>query len=236
MVCPNCQKDSPITEQNYGALYTCPNCQAVYFINFEGQPEFGEITEEPLSDFVDPAEQARQESALDSLLDAASFNSAPVDFSQSDLSVSSESPAEPAYENESFDGVSNFTDTEINPFENQASSEVLSSEQGLQNDNEPLNSFANVAQEISNFGNAEVQLAGLNYDLKISGLDTQELKRLFKEAIDDSQMGWDSEELFKRIKNGSVEIEKLNPVKAYILAKRLQFLDIEKQWKQNVMS
>jgi hypothetical protein len=40
----------------------------------------------------------------------------------------------------------------------------------------------------------------------------------------------------RSIKNGQIQFEKLNPVKAYILAKRLQFLDIEKQWKQNAMS
>ena len=46
MICPNCQKDQKVGEQNYGALYTCPSCQAVYFINFDGAPEFGDVSTE----------------------------------------------------------------------------------------------------------------------------------------------------------------------------------------------
>jgi hypothetical protein len=97
------------------------------------------------------------------------------------------------------------------------------------------NPFSQVAREISQFGNQEVQLAGLNYDLRVAGLDTQELRALFREAIEDSRFGWDTEAIMRQIKNGEVHLDQLNPVKAYILAKRLQFIDIEKSWKQNVL-
>jgi hypothetical protein len=96
--------------------------------------------------------------------------------------------------------------------------------------------FANIAQEISDFGNTDVQLAGLNYDLQVSGIDTQETKNLFKEAIEDSKFAWDAFEIMKSVKNGRIEIKKLSPAKAYLLAKRIQFLDIEKVWKQNVLT
>ena len=40
MDCPSCHNEVPVTESNYGALYTCSKCQAMYFINFDGQPEY----------------------------------------------------------------------------------------------------------------------------------------------------------------------------------------------------
>ena len=40
MDCPSCHNDVPVTESNYGALYTCAKCQAMYFINFDGRPEY----------------------------------------------------------------------------------------------------------------------------------------------------------------------------------------------------
>lgn len=49
MDCPSCHNDVPVTEANFGALYTCSKCQAVYFINFDGRPEF----DNPSADFGD---------------------------------------------------------------------------------------------------------------------------------------------------------------------------------------
>lgn len=40
MECPSCHKDVKVTEAQYGALYTCSSCQAVYFVNFDGNPEY----------------------------------------------------------------------------------------------------------------------------------------------------------------------------------------------------
>jgi hypothetical protein len=185
MICPNCQKDQNVTENSYGALYTCKSCQAVYFINFEGQPEFSNeeipaaiepssLEEAPASDLMAPLIQFNQNA----------FSTDPVTF-------------------ENLDHASN--------------------------------SFSDAAKDISDYGNTETQIAHLNYDLKITGLDTAEMMRLLKEAIEDSRFGWDAHEIMRMIKRGEVQFEKLNPVKAYILAKRLQFLDVEKIWKQNAV-
>lgn len=228
MTCPNCQVDTSITEQLYGALYTCRSCSAVYFINFEGQPEFGDVSEEVLTELVsEPAlssepppfvsDASRFESSFESSLEPLIDSVDMVSFDnkldeQFNVQLDAQLPVQPA-------------PTEI-PVETLQPS-ILTEES---------HSFGAVAQEISDFGNTETQLAGLNYDLKITGLDTQETKRLFLEAIGDSKLAWDSNEIMKSIKNGQIEFQKLNPVKAYILAKRLQFLDIEKQWRQNAMS
>ncbi len=187
MNCPNCQSDVKVTEQNYGSLFTCPSCQAAYFINFEGQAEFGAM-DEPMA----PPESL-----------APDYNIAPITFAEA-----SDPLIEPA---------------PINPL---GPSEVIPT----------LSEFELAAQDISSFGNAETQGAILNYDLTISGLDTVEILKEFKEAIDDPRFGWETNSMMKSIRNGEVGLLRLNPVKAYILSKRLQFLDVEKIWKQNVLS
>jgi hypothetical protein len=69
MDCPSCHKDVPVTESNYGALYTCATCQAVYFINFDGQPEFenapSDISNAPVSPTY-PLTENEQSSQLQS--------------------------------------------------------------------------------------------------------------------------------------------------------------------------
>ncbi len=242
MTCPNCQKDCEITEQLYGALYTCAHCQAVYFINFQGQPEYGEVQSDVLEELIsepamDPPSMAPPEmqvsgmeqqpmqefGSLEPLVDSvdiltpeSSFDPMPAADPVPSLSES------PADMNAGLDFSSPDMNSDINPFEPQPE--------------QKSNSFSDAAKEISDFGNNEVQLSGLNYDLTISGLDSHETMKLFREAIEDSKFSWDVTELLKSIKNGRIEFKRLSPVKAYILAKRLQFLDIEKKWEQNVLS
>lgn len=274
MICPSCQREVSVSEQNYGALYTCDHCQAVYFINFEGQPEYGEVPAEMPEGF-----------ALDSAAPAAPAEEAPADFSQDPFAGSLEplvdsvnvvsvdaAPLEagiadefliaPVPETAEAAGFSIAADADFNagagtesaPESFSAAGEAMpepavgefavpesfSSEPAPAFGPTPSAAgpadFAGVARELSDFGNTDVQLAGLNYDLRISGLDTQETVRLFREAVEDSRFGWDSAELLKTVRHGRVELLKLSPVKAYILAKRLQFLDIEKEWKQNALS
>lgn len=302
MECPNCHVSVSVSEQLYGALYTCNDCRAVYFINFEGQPEFGEVSEEVLSDIISepepvnlsplpmaeseivsvessaealtetPPEVAGDfEGSLEPLVDSINM----VDFDNQLIQQSSDFAPDANlaplnndiqnldlmtnFENQNLDSSSALTSQPAEYLEEKE--EVTSS--GIQipdlsntdNNNLDLNSsvqpkapvskplssakskdFNEIAKEISDFGNADVQLAALNYDLKISGLDTSEIKLLFQEAIEDSKLGWDANEIMRNITNGEVSFDKLNPAKAYILARRLQFLDIEKKWQQNAIT
>ena len=264
MICPSCQKDQNVGEQNYGALYTCNSCQAVYFINFDGQPEYGEMATQDLQSFETSAEPeglANFSSGLQSGLDELGSVEPLVDSQNILDNISYEKPAD---EPSALDAVGSVE----NPFESQNNMSGMNSDFQLDNNYElppsaevtvaavatqvaavkpaaakvvPVakpavsGAFADIAQEISDFGNTDAQLASLNYDLIVSGIDTQETKSLFKEAIEDSKFAWDAFEIMKSVKNGCVEIKKLSPAKAYLLAKRIQFLDIEKVWKQNVL-
>ncbi len=213
MICPNCQIDVAISEQLFGALYTCGGCQAVYFINFDGHPEFGEVPAANPEPVNNSGFHSTFESSFEPLVDS-------VDMVNFDDKL--EAQFESYLGNEGSAPVD-----EINTFENIQTESVV----------EPnIHSFSQIAKEISDFGNSEAHVGGLNYDLKITGLDTQITMKQFKEIIEDPRFGWDSNEMLRGVKNGQITIERLNPVKAFILAKRLQFLDIEKSWKQNALA
>ena len=163
MQCPQCKNEVLITEANYGALYTCPVCMAVYFINFEGQAEYDDT------------------------------------------------PAPPVIEN--FENVMALPEV---------AAEVLDS------------TFMQAAREITEYGNQEEIISQISYDLHVKGLDTKEVKLAFKEAIDDSKFSWMTDDIMNQIKNGESHLKNLNPIQAFVLATRIQFLDLEIEWKQNV--
>lgn len=215
MICPNCHNEVSVTEKDFGALFNCPKCLSAYFINFEGQPEYSDaLPEENISSPVDN----------------------PVDLPSEPADTNQQMPSfEPisTFEDNNFDAANSFTALEVGaePFS------IPTNEPALAAAVPDFNSsnFSNVAAEISDFGNSETQIASLNYDLKVSGLDSKEDILAFKELIEDSRFAWDVSELMKQIKNGEIYLQKLNPVQAYILAKRLHFLDVEMKWKQNVL-
>lgn len=179
MTCPGCQNEVEVSERNYGALFTCPRCQAVYFVNFDGQPEYS--------------------------------NDAELSVQNENLVVNENINVEA----DQFIPIVDFLTFQ------EASQEV--------------SAFQNVAQEISNFGNSEVQITALNYTLEINGLDSKEDVKAFQETITDSRFGWDVPELLKQIKNGHIVLDKLNPVQAFVLYKRIYFLNFDLKWKQNVL-
>lgn len=206
MDCPSCHKDIEISEQNYGALFACPECQAVYFINFDGQPEYSEQD----GSQQEVGQQVGQ-----------------------DLSEQNPPPLESGMQENFVEGLPDLPQNEIpnemlyqlnNPFDMPSENSGQSPEK-----------FSDVAQSISNFGNSESQIATLNYDLKISGLDSKEIMLAFKEAIQDSKFGWETSDIMKKIKTGELVLEKLNPAAAFILARRLRFLGLNLKWKQNVL-
>jgi hypothetical protein len=221
VICPQCSNEVPVTEAQFLSMYTCPKCQAVYFIDIVGQPEFGDmslpIPENPIL---------------------------PVDPSVEGETVESPQFAQPEYTPmDSSLGVvpdNQLQTTELNEVVTHGSLESMSTE--LTSDQNPFaipeaspfSDFNSTAMEITDFANQDNTIAAISYDLKISGLDTKETMLMFREAVDDSKFGWIPQEIFSMIENGQCEIKNLNPIQAFVLAKRIQFLDLEMDWKQNV--
>ena len=189
MICPSCHNEVEVLERNYGMLFTCPECQVVYFVNFDGHPEFSEELYE-----------------------------APV------VSADRQNTAEPFGTNEI---ANNFS------FQPETFAEIPAAD-AFQPAVE-RSAFGDLAQEITDFGNSEVQITALNYSLEIRGLDSKEDVRAFEETITDSRFGWDVNDVMKQLQNGKIILEKLNPVQAFILHKRIYFLDFDLKWTQHVL-
>jgi hypothetical protein len=43
--CPQCHSAIEISDQHFGTIFTCPMCQAVFFIGWDGQPEAPQMSE-----------------------------------------------------------------------------------------------------------------------------------------------------------------------------------------------
>lgn len=203
MQCPSCHKDVPLSEKQFGALYTCQKCQSVYFVNFDGVPEYGEI--------------------------------APIEFvtENNDLTENDLPQETSTLENEE-QPFQSFETTF--PSENTQSEESLIKTASVVESVSETNPFDSVAREIETFGNQETEVSGLTYDLKITGLDSKESIYVLKEALSDAKFGWNSEEIANQINYGSLELKQINPVQAYVIAKRIQFIDAEMVWSQNVLA
>lgn len=210
MICPQCNNEVSVTEAQYLSMYTCGKCQAVYFIDITGQPEFGDMSEQlPVEELYLPDENISSENTLNELPEASFSNDL-----QSEIL------------NDVQSDFTNQLSSDINPFENSGQEDITGST--------VTSPFGAAANEITDFANQDGAVSALSYDLLVTGLDSKETTVLFKEAIEDSKFGWVSQEIFLKIKNGQCEFKNLNPIQAFVLAKRIQFLDIEMQWKQNV--
>lgn len=211
MQCPQCKNDVPVTEAQFGALYSCPKCMAVYFVGFDGQPEYGSM-ELPLV-----------ETTNDSF--TADFNLNPIeDIPSIDIPVQT-------YES--------FSETPMSEsdYNNDFNSQSINDESGVPAVDVPRaasSTFAAAAQEITDYGNQEEVISSISYDVLIKGLDTKEVMITFKDAIEDSKFAWLTQDILGQIKNGEVTLRNLNPIQAFVLASRIQFLDLDIDWKQNV--
>ncbi|MNJ93422.1 hypothetical protein D3C87_111020 [compost metagenome] len=61
--CPSCQRPVEVTEKHHGTLFTCPHCNSVYFIGWDGHPEMAQHEPDPQtqSGFVPPISEFSSE-------------------------------------------------------------------------------------------------------------------------------------------------------------------------------
>jgi len=263
MQCPSCHKEVHVEDKNIGALFTCPLCRSVYFINFDGSPDYGDFqapseeeiralqeqslpkkknkkSEKSSSDHQNLSESMMQPSDLGMKAGVENFNSESVNSQDNFFSASTDAPLEMRI---------NETDLSVPMSTDWVSTSVeTESLLDLNNQSEPIQEqvtthlsgvsgqFENIAQEIANFGNQQTIVSGLTYDLVIANIDSKESMQLLKEALEDSKFGWHVDDYIKSIKSGRVEFKNLSPVQAFVLARRIQFLDIAMEWKQNAIT
>lgn len=223
MKCPQCFKDVPISESQYLALYTCPQCYAVYFVNGDGVPEYGDMTV--------PESEIQQAPEISSLLSEEAIvhvHSESVESPLNDIHLDSL---------QSLD-TSSAVDADI---ESSLNSQMYESQNQFPESSSDLNNFVvgggvlgSVLQDIQTYGNQDQVVTNINYDLIIKNLDQKEHLQLFKESIDDSKLGWIQEDVLSQIKDGQCRLMKLNAVVATVLIQRLQVADLDIEWVQHV--
>lgn len=186
---------------------------AVYFVNFDGMPEYGDMSLDQFNQ-PDANEISTVESDLNALVEKPVVDYTET-FSQQIESVgidSEQSVVETPY------------------FQNESESQENFSSESIAG----VNSFDLVAQEIQNFANQDEVISEIYYSVVIKGIDSKEIRDQFKESIEDSKFAWIAKDILDKVQNGQCQIERLNPIQAYVLAQRLQFMDLDCHWEQHV--
>ena len=239
MQCPQCKNDVPLTEAQFGALYSCPKCMAVYFVGFDGQPEYGSmdlpLVETTEDSFTADLNMNPIEDIPSIDIPVQTFESfsepPPPEVAEGDLNANNDFSAPNDLNNDFNPDFNPETVPEPAPARTyESATPALSAEKSR-----PISTtFAAAAQEIADYGNQEEVISSISYDVKIQGLDSKEVMLLFKESIEDSKFAWLTQDILGQIKNGEVTLRNLNPIQAFVLATRIQFLDLDIEWKQNV--
>lgn len=265
---------------HYGTLFSCPQCNAVYFVGWDGQPELPPTAEEMEAENApsreEPAaatemafmtmEPSSQETIIDnSTYQDPNYESLPGGEPAEDQNFAA--PADGAYMTEgagdipqdasagsaSADAFGGIGDTAAAPAEGVAEAvnagEVPDESAVDENydftrpldTNAPAPEAESTAdqpgfQDVTEFANASAGAGPLTYTLKIQGIDTGKIYGALKEALSDSRLGWDVQEVVKEIQNGTLQIRGLNPAKAFVVVNRIKYLSLKVSWRQDVLA
>lgn len=239
MQCPNCQNEVTVKDKDIGALFTCPKCRSVYFINFDGTPDYSQVQQPSTEELAKL--QSLPEKKSKKKPDAKAEE--PEQSEPTAEPVAEEPLVEPPVEPMAFEPIPEAPlpiealPTEAPSIEN-FSYESTSAEQSFSSKVTSVipQNFEQMVSEIEAFGNQQTTVAGLAYDLEIVGLDSKESQSLLKEAINDLRFGWHVEDIIREMKTGTCRFKDLTPVQAFVLARRIQFIDVEMKWTQNVIA
>lgn len=225
IACPSCQRPVEILDQHFGALFTCPHCQAVYFIDWQGQPEMAQHDNQDEPIVSEDVVEGSFENPVENSVESAEYT-APLDsgepFAPDFVEPNYEAPIpEGEYmgpvETESYDFSQPLGQPEVNTFGNETTDSPDFS-------------------DITDFANADVELGPLSYTIQIDGLDSSANIIQLKEVMTDSRFSWDVSALLKGIKEGRLVLTGLPPAKASVLINRLKYLPFKISWRQDVLT
>lgn len=217
IACPSCQRPVEILEQHFGALFTCPHCQAVYFIDWQGQPEIAQHDNQNEPVVNEDIVEGSLENPVDNLVESAEYT-APLDEGE----PFAPDFVEPTYEAPIPEG------EYMGPVE----SESYDFSQPLGQPADVVSDFS----DVTDFANADVELGPLSYTIQIDGLDSSVNVAQLKEAMTDTRFSWDVAALLKQIHQGRLVLTGLPPAKASVLINRLKYLPFKISWRQDVLT
>ncbi len=119
--------------------------------------------------------------------------------------------------------------------------ERSSSNEDHEDSDNPPPSYSSAEQDsdlddIEEFANSEESSAREGeffYDVTVSHIDSEELRLALKDAITDSKFVWDVNNIMNSIKDGTVIIKHINPVKASVLIQRIKNEPFKIHWEQS---
>jgi hypothetical protein len=204
--CPKCSHD---LADEYGMI-TCPVCSSIVFIDMDG---VAQIATEPES--LAPVSEMPHESPSLSESPMDLFNPEPGPEPESQ---SSDEPAAPLASDESGNS-------------GEASDVSLGQSDMPFSASDPLG--------LADFSNSEISQAKdgpLLFKILISGIDSKEMRTFLREAITDARLNWDPDQIISKIKQGTLQIDAVSPVKATIVINRIKRLPLKIRWEQNAVT
>lgn len=259
--CPSCQKSVEILDKHLGTLFTCPHCNAVYFIDWNGQPEMAEHEPEPV---VEP-ELEQEIETPQSFEEGTDFEGgadfqAGTDFQnppQQDYANYSAGTgtseefvphAEPTFSGEIPQNIPEEMAPQEDPYLAPAEEIPPGTEietpydfsQTLDRIPEPVTPSGTPDtadfSDVTDFANADTTAGPLTYAVIIEGIESSHLLIQLKEAMTDSRFGWDVAEILNHIGGGRLILRGLSPAKASVLINRIKYLPFKISWRQDVLS
>lgn len=216
MNCPQCEKEIP------PEVTQCPECNPVLDEHQEEPPSLGSMSSSYRDDFstsekgsFEGGEQDNDEQLGEDILSQPGF-----------CEEHNEQQDEGLLEKEAVETDDEGLD-ENNPsyFESSEESGDVLSEKSV-DDLSDLEDFANSEESSAREGE-------FFYDVTVSEIDSETLRSAFEEAITDSKFGLDVNAIMSSIKQGTVTIRHINPVKASVLIQRIKSYSFKIDWKQS---
>lgn len=240
--CPSCHQQVEVTEQNHGTLFTCPHCNAVYFVGWDGQFEITPVAEpeadpestfEPTvvaenvdSGFVPPISDFTPEPQFEN---NEIYESEPQ--FQTAESIVAEEPQAPFAVEESFTAGDAYVSNEPTEPEVPYDFSKGITEQVVV---VPMTPDTSDFSDVESFGNTDTTSGVLAYTVVIEGIESHALLKQLKEAMSDSKFGWDVDELLTRVGGGRLTLPRISPTKASVLISRIKYLPLKISWRQDV--
>ena len=239
--CPHCQRPIEISEINHGTLFTCPLCNSVYFVGWDGQPELPPTAEDMAAE--NPSQSSDSSEATPEYdNDATKMSFAPMESSGQETIIDNTTYQPQDYESLDQAHSENLNEEELLASEPEPQLEPEA--EGSYDFSKPLDRIEEASstidspgfQDVSDFANSDQVTGGLTYSLTIRGIDSKKIYGDLRDALADSRFGWDANILMKGVRNGSLTINGLNPAKTFVVVSRIKYLSLQISWRQDVLA